>query len=83
VALKARGKSPKKQSNKQKKRKIQHPFPENAPAPTASATSHKHPRPLDFKHTSKQEYADMLTSCQLELKAALLEINKQDKIISN
>jgi hypothetical protein len=76
----------KKHSNNQKKRKDQHPLTEHDPAHTASASastdiSDQHPPPLDFKYTSKQKYADMPASCQLELKATLLEIKKKDVII--
>ena len=73
-------------SNNQKKRKIDDPPAEGTDGPAGEDAALTSNRPVTedsiFQQTSKGEYADMLSKCQLELSTALAESAKKDAIIA-
>ena len=77
----------KKGSNNQKRRKTEAPPAEETDGPAeqdAAPNSSSNRLPSEatiFQRTSKREYADMLSKCQLELSTALAESAKKDATI--
>ena len=59
--------------------------PDQEEGPAAAIPSDAAPAPSraskDLKHTTKEEYADMLASCEQELNAALSMIDQKDRLI--
>lgn len=68
-----KGRKKRKQQSVQEEHPADVPLPDATPAPSQET--------IDFKYTTKQEYADMLASCKQELVAALSDIDKKNKLI--
>ena len=67
--------------NKKQRKLVQPPQDDPADGSTASSTQRLPSESTIYTKTSKKEYYDLFVSCQRDLDAARLEIDKRDKII--